>query len=145
MDDAWFALTANNNYFGTLAHTTGAAYKSGDSRGDVAGSAGGPYRGAFPNGQDLRVDANDIDYVYANRGDWGVYLDHAALIDLSCDMDGNLLIDQRDVDQIVHTILCTEYGDVNLDGDVNAVDRDILQGINPVAPFPRRACAAAAG
>jgi hypothetical protein len=137
VDDEWFALTANNNYFGTLPHSTGTPYKSGDSRGDVAGSAQGPFRGAFPNGQDLLVNAKDIDYVYANRGDWGAFLDHAALTDLSCDMDGNLLVDQRDVDQIVHTILCTEYGDVNLDSDVNIVDSNILQGINPVAPFPR--------
>lgn len=137
VDEAWLVLNGSNNYFGTLAHSTGAAYKSGDSRGDIAGSSGGPYRGAFPNGHDLLVNARDIDYVYANRGDWGLFLDHAALTDLSADMDGDLLVDQRDVDQVVHSILCTEYGDVDLDGDVDAVDADILQGVNPPASFPR--------
>jgi len=137
VDDEWFALTAGNNYFGTLPHSTGAAYKSGDSRGDVAGSADGPLRGAYPNGQDFLVNAADIDYVHANLGDWGFELDHAALTDLSCDMDSNLIVDQRDVDQIVHTILCTEYGDVDLDGDVDVVDQEILTGVNPPAAFPR--------
>jgi hypothetical protein len=126
VDDAWFALGHGNNYFGTLPHSTGAVYKSGDSRGDVAGSAEGPAVGSYPTGHDGHVDAKDIDYVYANRGDWGFNLGDASRTDLSCDMDGDLIVDQRDVDQIVHTILCTEYGDVNLDGSVNVTDRNIV-------------------
>jgi len=124
VDTEWSNLGMGNNYFGTTL-ATGAAYKAGDSRGDVAGSSEGPYRGAFPNGNDGTVNAVDINYVYANFGSWKT-LNQAAKIDLSCDMTGDLIVDQRDVDELVFAILCTRYGDVNLNGIVDATDRGII-------------------
>ncbi|MFO0972623.1 MAG: dockerin type I repeat-containing protein [Phycisphaerae bacterium] len=124
VDNAWAGLGMGSNYFGTTL-ATGATYKPGDSRADVAGSPAGAFRGAYPNGQNGSVNAADIDYVYRNFGSWK-NIDQAAGIDLSCDMTGDLLVDQRDVDEVVFAILCTRYGDVDLDGDVDAADRAVV-------------------
>lgn len=124
VDTEWSNLGMGNNYFGTTLATP-TVYKSGDSRGDVAGSAQGAYRGAYPNGNDGVVNAIDINYVYANFGNWK-NLTQASKIDLSADMNGDLIVDQRDADEIVFSILCTRYGDVNLDGIVDAADRAII-------------------
>ncbi len=116
-------LFGNANYFGTTLIT--GSYDAGDSRGDVAG--GTPYPGAFPNGHDGVVDCDDIDYVIANYGDWSD-LDQAQNIDLSADMNGDLVIDVNDVIDIVENILDSTLGDVDLDGDVDAADLAIAQG-----------------
>lgn len=107
------------NYFET-ALATGKAYVAGDSRGDIAG-AGDPTPGAAPQGVDGLVDDKDIDYLAANFGDWG-NLSDAAHIDLSCDMNGDLVVDSADGDALVEEILCTFYGDLDLDGDVDLSD-----------------------
>ncbi len=124
IDTEWSNLGMGNNYFATTLATP-TVYKPGDSRADVAGSAQGAFRGAYPNGNDGTVNAADINYVYANFGNWK-NIDQAAKIDLSADMNGDLIVDQRDVDEIVLAVLCTRYGDVNLNGIVDAADRAII-------------------
>ncbi len=111
------------NFFGTtLANGT---YDAGDSAADIAGSADGPSMGGKPTGSDGIVDALDIDYVYANFGDFSI-LDQAVYMDLSADMNGDLVVGQSDVDWVVETVLETAYGDANLDGVVDTLDSDIV-------------------
>ena len=111
------------NFFGIAAYTTGASYKAGDAAADIAGNLQTP--GFVPNGHDGVIDAADIDYVYANFGDWSVVTE-AQNMDLSADMNGDLVVDLNDVCFIVNTVLGTDFGDVNLDGVVNAADIAII-------------------
>ena len=111
------------NFFGTTL-VTGVSYKDGDSRGDIAGTP--DTRGWAPNGHDGVIDAQDIDYVCANFGDWS-NLDDAVFMDLSADMNGDLVVDFDDVIELVVEILGTQIGDVNLDGVVDATDLAIAQ------------------
>lgn len=126
VDDAYIDLTdgVDNNFFGT-ALATGATYEAGDSVADIAGADTMPYPGAEPNGHDYVVDAYDIDYVRANFGNFRI-LDMAVDMDLSADMNGDLIVNQYDVDVVVRDVLDTEYGDVNLDGTVDQADTDII-------------------
>ncbi|MBX3363416.1 MAG: dockerin type I repeat-containing protein [Phycisphaeraceae bacterium] len=113
------------NFFGTTLANPNAAYTPGASRGDVAGAVG-TTPNFQPIGHDGRIDAADIDYVYANFvSDWS---DTFAAVgkDLSCDMTGDLVIDQRDVCELVRDILQTDFGDANLDGVIDSVDRQIV-------------------
>mgnify|MGYP001000151668 CR=1 FL=1 len=71
------------------------------------------------------IDGFDIDYVHGQFKrnprvadgalNWA-NLSEAIGGDLSCDMNGDLVVDQADVDVLVRQILCTTYGDVNLNG-----------------------------
>ncbi len=124
IDQQWASLTGDTNFFDTVL-ASGKPYSAGDSRGDVAGS-GEPSKGADPAGFDGIVDGADISYVYANFGIWSD-LNDAAAIDLSCDMNGDLKVDQADVDEIINTILCTVAGDANLSGICDAADLAICQ------------------
>jgi len=104
--------------------------------------------GANPVATDGKIDAADIDWIYyvlrggikaaalgqtpavnpnvaGNMLNWE-NLSDAAWMDLSCDMNGDLIIDSQDIDIVVINILGTNYGDVNLDGVINAADRDII-------------------
>lgn len=92
----------------------------GAAMADVAGAMASP--GWEPTGFDGAVNGLDIDYVYANFGNFANLRYDAAAMDLSCDMNGDLLVNQADVDKIVRDVLCTHYGDRNLDGVVNATD-----------------------
>jgi hypothetical protein len=112
------------NFFGTTLANPSATYDAGDSRADVAGS-GGQTRWFQPIGHDGAVDADDIDYVFANYGDWSL-IDEAAQIDLSCDMNDDLVVDVQDVCTILG-ILETSFGDVDLNGTVDAADLAIAQ------------------
>ncbi len=114
---------AGINFFGTTL-ATGASYSAGDSRADVAGS-GGTTPGSTPVGADGTIDDQDIDYVCANFGDWQD-LAAAAGMDLSADMNGDLVVDGEDVRVIVEDILGTAFGDVDLDGDVDTDDESIV-------------------
>ncbi len=131
------------NYFGTTLATS-AAYTYGASMADVAGNDAAP--GAMPLGSDGMVDADDIDYVYASlrqqmkidlvggsvvvpvRGQVRDFADKdtAVWMDLSCDMNGDLMISKADVDAIVLNVLGTVYGDVDLDGDFDAADEAVI-------------------
>lgn len=146
LDNAWVTAggsLATPPLATTLA--TGKAYQAGDARGDVVGSGRNAgaltplekfrvARGAQPIGFDGAVDANDIDYVFANFKQAGIAggeanwsdLNEAALFDLSADMTGDNIVNQADVDEIVKVILGTCTGDVNLDGVVNLLDLNII-------------------
>jgi hypothetical protein len=140
------AFSTTGNFFNTKL-ATGTAYKAGDSKADVAGS-GKVYPGSKPVGADGVVNAKDIDYVcYVLRGglraaafgqvlpvntgvhqmklDWRKPGD-AVWMDLTCDMNGDMVIDGADIDEIVLNVLKTKYGDVNLDGRVDQTDLNII-------------------
>ena len=87
-------VAAAGNYFGTT-WGNGASYANGDSRFDVAGNTF-VTPGAAPTGGDGVIDQDDIDYVLNNFGDWS-NLDEAATMDLSADMNGDLVVDCDDV------------------------------------------------
>ncbi|MEM1165426.1 MAG: hypothetical protein AAGI30_03955 [Planctomycetota bacterium] len=89
--------------------------------------------GAAPTGQDGIVDLSDANYVVDNFGCWND-IDQAAEMDLSADMDGNLLVDTDDLCYVVGTVIGTLVGDLDLDGDL---DGDDLALFNPGAAFPR--------
>lgn len=137
VDTKWLAIMGDDNYFNTTLANPLKAYALGDARGDIAGSTLGPAKGAQPVGSDGVVDARDIDYLAANlrivrafadgKGDWS-NLDEAAKFDLSCDMNGDLIVDDNDLTELVVTILGTQIGDVNLDGVVNCDDYCIVNG-----------------
>ncbi len=126
------------NFFSTTK-ATGAAYIAGDSRADVAGAVG-TTPGFAPVGADGVINAKDIDYVYAQfltRGrsadafnitdgeaNWS-NLDEAAFFDLSADINGDLVVNQADVCELL-SILETTYGDVNLDGVADSTDDAII-------------------
>ncbi|MBL8758965.1 MAG: hypothetical protein JNK35_11105 [Phycisphaerae bacterium] len=79
----------------------------------------------IPAAQRNVIDGFDIDYVYQQFKrnprvadgalDWA-NLSEAIGGDLSCDMNGDLVVNQADVDVLVGQVLCTTYGDVNLNG-----------------------------
>jgi hypothetical protein len=119
IDDAF-----GGNFFGTSLATP-KAYANGDARGDIAGNL--PTRGFKPSGWDGLIDGADIDYVYANFGDWTVTSD-AVFMDLSADINGDLVVDQADVCELVQDVLGTSFGDVNLDGVVDASDTSTISG-----------------
>ena len=124
-------MAAGGNFFGTTLAT--GSYSEGDSRADVASPAyfveGAtamlPTRGFRPNGHDGIVDGADIDYVCANFGDWNEIGD-AVHIDLSCDMNADMVVDSDDVVEILSNILETTLGDFDLDGDADSDDRAII-------------------
>jgi len=116
-------IAAGGNFFGTSLAT--GVYDDGDSRGDVSGPGALHTRGFQPIGHDGIVDAFDIDYVFANFGDWSD-LTRAVNIDLAADMNGDLIIDLEDARVIVEDILDSQTGDVNLDGVVDSLDSDIV-------------------
>jgi len=93
---------------------------------DIAGNTASP--GGEPTGQDGIVDCRDIDYVYKNFGDFRNLRYDAVRMDLSADMNGDLVVNQADVDIVVLEVLCTHYGDANLDGVVDATDQLIVTG-----------------
>lgn len=117
-------MAAGGDFFGYGPLITGKPYANGDARGDVAGSA---YTtpGAAPTGADGVIDATDIDYVCANFADWSD-LDQAVGKDLSCDMNGDLVIDGADVTELLEAILDTRAGDLDLDGDVDLADLGVM-------------------
>ncbi len=122
VDEAWAVLTGNGNYFGTTL-ATGASYQAGAARADVAGAA--PYPGAQPSGHDGIVNCADVTYVWQSFGDWNDP-HQAVYMDLSCDMNGDLVVDWADILVIVKDILDAPDGDANLDGVVNAADVAIV-------------------
>lgn len=120
---AGFAAVDNafgGNFFGTsLAH---GSYDNGDSVADVAGENATP--GWEPNGWDGAVDCDDIEYVQDNYGDWSD-IEQAVNMDLSADMNGDLVVDDADRDAVL-AILEVPLGDVNFDGVVNGDDIAII-------------------
>ena len=62
--------------------------------------------------QNLALDATDIDLVYANLGS----------TDPLFDLDGDMDADRDDVVELVQNVMKKEFGDVDLDGDVDTSD-----------------------
>ncbi len=137
--DAAFASAdgvSTGNFFGTTLATP-KSYVSGDARGDVAGLSGRQTPGWAPIGADGTVNGLDIDYVFKQfsnnsnitdgAANWS-NLSEAAHFDLSADMNGDLIVDWNDVEELVQVILGTQIGDVNLDGSVTTTDRSMAQG-----------------
>jgi len=124
IDNAWLSLTGNDNFFGAVL-ATGATYQSGDATGDIAGPSGLFTRGFQPIGADGVIDGFDIDYVRDNFGDWSS-IDDAVFMDLSADVNGDLVVDLFDACKLVQGILETQFGDVNLDGVVDGSDAAIV-------------------
>lgn len=106
IDTYWATLTGDNNYFDTtLYDCTGVALNDpnaaadagwvpGASAKDIAGST--PYPGAYPNGHDGSVNDADLQYIRDNFGDWSD-IDQAIGMDLSCDLNGDLVVDMWDL------------------------------------------------
>jgi hypothetical protein len=153
VDKAWTVGTTGHpagNFFNTTVATTGRSYlaNSGWSKADIAGKLSDQTKiaaGAAPMGADGVINTKDVDYinyilrkgmmykatgqtppvnanVHSTRLVWS-NLDDAAIMDLSCDLNGDLIVDQADLDVLIVDILGTNYGDFNLDGVVNATDR----------------------
>ncbi|MDP1662861.1 MAG: GC-type dockerin domain-anchored protein, partial [Phycisphaerales bacterium] len=126
------------NFFGTTKATP-APYAAGDSRANIAKAK---VAGAFlatpgyaPVGQDNAIDGWDLCYIYkqfkqnANVVDGALNWSNTAEAiggDLSADMNGDRVIDQNDVVEVVQVVLGTTMGDVNLDGVQNAADVSIV-------------------
>jgi len=66
---------------------------------------------------DNRVNADDIDLLMENLGS----------INLLFDLNDDMIVDSKDVDELVLNILDTQYGDANLDGVTDGVDFWIWQ------------------
>ncbi len=141
VDQEWEVLNVgDNNYFNTTLANPSATYDAGDSRADIAGNVTAP--GAEPVGHDGVVNNKDIDYIYRQfkgfTGDAVVWNNETNLVssainpttkriaDLSADINGDLVISFDDVCELVLVILETQFGDADLDGDVDAADQAIL-------------------
>ncbi len=131
VDDAWNTVSAgaSNNFFGTtFGGTLATAYESGDSAADIAGNLQTP--GWAPSGSDGVIDLQDVDYIVLNFGDFTDIVDASGadgqIVDLSADMNGDLLVDAADATKVIVDILETVVGDLNLDGVKNATDRAII-------------------
>ncbi len=118
------------NFFGTTI-STGEPYTPGASRADVSGPAAGHTRGYRPIGHDGVIDQHDIDYVEAQfignpfvtdgEANWADTAE-AVGFDLSCDITGDLIVNQDDVDAI-NTILGVNcFADCTGDGSVDTQD-----------------------
>jgi hypothetical protein len=149
VDEEWAKLPGgDNNYFNTEIHDAKGSptgtYNAGDSRADIAGNT--PWAGAQPIGNDGVVDCDDVLYVAANLGNFQS-LGEAAMVagskrlDLSADMNGNLVINCEDVAAILAIMGETDLSacgviascqfdpaDLNHDGSVNGFDLGILLG-----------------
>jgi len=137
VDNQSLAIRGNVNFFGTTK-ATGAAYAAGDARADVTNN--GLNTPGFQPLADNVINAADIDYIFAQfnvrgrtadlfkitdgQANWSD-LNEAAYFDLSCDLTGDLIVDEADICEIL-SILGTSYGDVNLDGVVDAADDSII-------------------
>ncbi|MEX0744068.1 MAG: PEP-CTERM sorting domain-containing protein [Phycisphaeraceae bacterium] len=101
----------DENFFGTNL-ATGKPYEAGDSRGDLTGTI-------TAGVADQAIDADDIDYLYEQ-------INAGESPDMRADLDDDGVLDQGDVDLLVHDILGTYYGDASLTGSVSLLDLDIL-------------------
>jgi hypothetical protein len=68
---------------------------------------------------DNQVNAEDIDLLFMALG--------AESNDVAFDLDGTGVVDRGDLDYLVRDLLATQYGDANLDGEVDGVDFAVWQ------------------
>jgi hypothetical protein len=120
-DAAGVAL--GNPVFGDTTLCTGVAYENGDAAGDIAGgSLVAP--GAAPLGHDGVVDCKDYDYIKDNYGDFS-NINEAVDMDLSCDLTGDLVVDDADVVVFVSEII-NLGGDATCDMIVDVSDLSVM-------------------
>ena len=131
------------NFFGTTK-STGASYNAGDARADVANASGLASPGWAPIGADRnnnasdaddnKIDLSDVNYILKQfnnafvtdgAANWS-NLDEAVGFDLSADMNGDLIVDQADVTDVIVNVLGTKYGDLNLDGVVTCDEKNTI-------------------
>ena len=74
----------------------------------------------------VTLDGLPLTFPAATPDDWQPEIDMTAN-DLMLDLTGNSRIDLGDVRMLVWNILGTEFGDANLDGDVDATDESLVQ------------------
>ena len=115
------------NFFGTdLQNPAGVSvtYVNGASRFDLVGSSRGACAGAAPYGADGVVNCDDINYIAANFGDWS-NIDDAQVMDLSCDMNGDLVVNCAD---ILEYYAAVGFPDLDLNGTIGLGDLGVLFG-----------------
>lgn len=122
VDNQWQILGHSNNYFGTTLATS-KPYTAGASRGDVTGTGLVNQPGARPVADNV-INQLDINYVKANFGSWST-LSEAIKIDLSCDMNDDMVVDVNDVSEM-YALLGTHLGDIDLNGTISVSDLQAL-------------------
>jgi hypothetical protein len=127
VDTAWTVGTVDRpagNFFNTTI-TDGCGnsrpYTAGASRFDLVGSATGPAEGDAPIGANGVVNEADYAYIWQNQGSWN-NLDDAARIDLSCDMNGDLVVNIDDATALVEQAWGRCLGDIDCNGSVDLND-----------------------
>lgn len=127
VDNAWTTGLPGRpagNFFNTSivdACGNSRPYAAGASRFDVFGSVVGPQRGAVPTGFDGVVNEADYCYIWQNIGAWS-NLDAAARIDLSCDMNGDLVVNAADAEALIESAWGRCLGDLDCNGSVDIGD-----------------------
>ncbi len=139
VDDTWFALTGDENYFNTTIYDCDGNLRPwvrGASAADVAGATC-VAPGAAPCGYDCKVDCADAQYVDANFGAWH-NLSDAVKMDLSCDLTNDNVVDCCDALVIQNLMGCTCPGLVNpchCTGDMNCDGQINFSDINPFVQY----------
>jgi hypothetical protein len=132
VDQEWDALTGDDNFFNTVVinplTSQAVAYPAGGARADVAGLSTQPLPNAHPTGRDGRVDCVDLVYISDNFGDWTNTADALAM-DLSCDMNGDLAVDDDDIAEVLVDVMGLSAGNVGavraicqVDGNLGSCD-----------------------
>lgn len=111
-DDAWHPTTDGGGFSLTIVDPAAALtrWSVADGWRPSVPLGGTPGRG-YERGDldaDGQLGTSDIDYLYDQI--------HAQSDDPALDLTDDGVIDQADVDELVHNLLNTVYGDVNLDG-----------------------------
>ena len=134
IDNAWNTLTGDNNFFDTAIAGGGGVggYQPGMARFDVNNGSNRHTPGFAPIGQDGTISQLDVDYIKAQfinnpyvtgDADWAD-TGEAVGFDLSCDMTGDLRVNQDDVNAVLG-LLC--YPDCNGDGSLSVADFGCFQ------------------
>jgi hypothetical protein len=93
-----------------------AVYKAAGATAAQSAAQAAILRRANINGQ-FGTDASDITALYQAIGQPYAW---------TPDLNSDGVVNQADVDTMVHTVFHTEYGDANLDGKINALDFNAL-------------------
>ncbi len=75
--------------------------------------------------RDGEIDGADIDVLYGHVGEQ--IGSTTAVLDAMFDLTLDTVVDRGDVDMLVHDVFGTDYGDLNLDGLINHLDKNTLE------------------
>ena len=105
----------------SLTTNGGRAIVSGTVQGDI-NNLGGVLEPAGPGDFNLsgELNARHIDAQYE------MLHGTVPVVHASFDLVPDGVIDEQDVDRLIHDLMHTEFGDANLDGDVDVTDFDAL-------------------